>query len=113
MQLLLESILSLVPVEQSAQDGGEAVLSQRAHGAYQLQEGDIHGANACLCLAANIPNREIAISVSFVYLCGNLNKKNKQSNGTDGLINTSSLILHLNRKQGLNEMRQLLSKKVH
>lgn len=55
MQLLLESILSLVPVEQSAQDGGEAVLSQRAHGAYQLQEGDIHGANACLCLAANIP----------------------------------------------------------
>lgn len=108
MQLLLESILSLVPVEQSAQDGGQAVLSQRAHGAYQLQEGDIHGANACLCLAVNIPKRKIAISVSFVYLCGNL-----KSNRTEGLINISSLILHLNRNQGLNEMRQLLSKKLH
>lgn len=41
VHLLFQSILSFVPVEQSAQDGGETVLSQRAHGAYQLWESDV------------------------------------------------------------------------
>lgn len=41
VHLLFQSILSFVPVEQSAQDGGETVLSQRAHGAYQLRESDV------------------------------------------------------------------------
>lgn len=41
MHLLVQSILSFVPVKQSAEDGGETVLSQRAHGAYQLQESDV------------------------------------------------------------------------
>lgn len=38
VQLLFEPALSLVPVEEGAQDGGEAVLGQRAHGAYQLRK---------------------------------------------------------------------------
>lgn len=41
VHLLFQSILSFVPVEQSTQDGGETVLSQRAHGAYQLRESDV------------------------------------------------------------------------
>lgn len=41
VHLLFQSILSFVPVKQSAQDGGETVLSQRAHGAYQLRESDV------------------------------------------------------------------------
>lgn len=36
VQLLFQPVLSLVPVEEGAQDGGETVLRQRAHGAYQL-----------------------------------------------------------------------------
>lgn len=41
VHLLFQSILSFVPVKQSAEDGGETVLSQRAHGAYQLRESDV------------------------------------------------------------------------
>lgn len=41
VHLLFQSILSFVPVKQSAEDGGETVLSQRTHGAYQLWESDV------------------------------------------------------------------------
>lgn len=52
VQLFLESVLPFVPVKQSAQDGGKTILSQGAHGAYQLEEPDIDGANAHYCLAS-------------------------------------------------------------
>lgn len=41
VHLFFQSILSFVPVKQSAENGGETVLSQRAHGAYQLRESDV------------------------------------------------------------------------
>lgn len=84
MQLLFQSVLSLVPVEQSAQDGGETVLSQGAHGAYQLL-----GGRDTVRLAINIPKPEIAIGVSFVCLCRSFNKKKKSTTGTRGLINSA------------------------
>lgn len=36
MGLIFKAVLPLVPIKQSLQDGGQAVLSQRAHGADQL-----------------------------------------------------------------------------
>ena len=81
MQLLLQAVLPLVPVEQRAQDGGETVLSQRAHGAYQLGEENTQRANACLCLAVNIPKQEIVISVSSVYLCSSLRRDTQDELG--------------------------------
>lgn len=76
VQLLLQPVLPLVPVEEGAQDGGETVLRQRAHGAYQLwRVGGWWGDETQACCAINIPKREIAIGVSFVCLCSSFDNK--------------------------------------
>ena len=41
--LLVQARLLLVPVEQRAQDGGQAVLRQGAHAVDQLHTGDTRG----------------------------------------------------------------------
>lgn len=111
VQLLLEAILSFVPVKQSAQDGGEAVLSQRAHGAYQLREKDIHRVMFVLLtivLAVNIPKQEIAIGVSFVYLRSNLNKNHNSYNDSFVLI----FFLCLCVIENIRKMKRLKSRAI-
>lgn len=95
VQLLFQPVLPLVPVEEGAQDGGETVLGQRAHGAYQLQRVGGGGDEMQACCAINIPKREIAIGASFVCLRSSVStkkKKKKNPNGTRGLISSVAVM---------------------
>lgn len=85
MQLLLQSVLSLVPVEQRAQDGGETVLSQRAHGAYQLEGEDETNIGQRLVSVLAVPHTKVRDSRSTLTLF-TCTATNKNSNSTRYLV---------------------------